>query len=96
MLNHANISPLPAPPTVPSSTTVDSHQAAVLSWIREIAPYGILTTDADLRIRSWNEWLETHSGLAAPLVIGKPLLDPVSIGQKTLRSRIEVGNHGLG
>jgi len=61
--------------TPPASTTVDLHQAAMLSWIKELAPYGILTTDRDLIIRSWNEWLETHSGLAAPIVLGRPLLE---------------------
>ena len=47
----------------------------MLSWIKELAPYGILTTDSNLIIRSWNEWLETHSGLAAPIVVGRPLLE---------------------
>jgi signal transduction histidine kinase len=63
-----------APAQTPS-TTVGYHEAAILSWIEDIAPYGILTTDTDLKIQSWNEWLETHSGIAAPLAIGQPLLE---------------------
>lgn len=42
--------------------------------MQEIAPFGLFTTDADLKIQSWNEWIENHSGLAAPLVIGRSLL----------------------
>ena len=55
--------------------TVDYHQAAILSWMEDIAPYGIFTTDTELRVQSWNEWLETHSGVAAPQAIGKSLLE---------------------
>lgn len=45
------------------------------SWMQEIAPFGILTTDADLRISSWNQWLVTHSGLAAEIVVGRLLFE---------------------
>src|SRR5579862_5367295 len=55
--------------------TLDPHQAAVVAWMQELAPYGILTTDTELRVQSWNSWLETHSGLAAPLVVGRRLLE---------------------
>jgi signal transduction histidine kinase len=51
-----------------------STREAMLSWVRDIAPYGILTTDSDLVIRDWNQWLVTHSGLAREAVIGRPLL----------------------
>ena len=59
-----------------SSTEITSHwhHAALQSWMQEIAPFGLFTTDADLKIQSWNEWIENHSGLAAPLVIGRSLL----------------------
>jgi signal transduction histidine kinase len=43
--------------------------------MQELAPYGLFTTDAQLNIQSWNEWLESHSGLAAPFLLGRPLLD---------------------
>ena len=55
--------------------TVELHQAAILSWMEDIAPYGILTTDTELRVQSWNEWLETHSGVAAPMAIGRSLFE---------------------
>ncbi len=47
----------------------------MLSWVRDIAPYGIFTTDANLVIRDWNEWLATHSGLSSDEVVGRQLAD---------------------
>jgi len=51
-----------------------SIRDAMLEWLQDIAPYGIFTTDAELVIRSWNQWLVVHSGLAADAVIGRSLL----------------------
>lgn len=48
---------------------------AMLSWVRDIAPYGIFTTDENLVIRDWNQWLATHSGFPAEAVVGQPLLE---------------------
>src|SRR5262249_52122294 len=48
-----------------------------LSWVQALAPFGIVTTDAELNIRSWNQWLVTHSGLGVEDVIGRPLLEGV-------------------
>jgi signal transduction histidine kinase/PAS domain-containing protein len=52
-----------------------AHADALVNWMQELAPYGLFTTDAELNIQSWNEWLETHSGLAAPFLLGRPLLE---------------------
>jgi signal transduction histidine kinase len=52
-----------------------SARDALLAWMQEIAPYGIFTTDCELRIRSWNRWLVSHSGLTAEHVIGRLLTD---------------------
>src|SRR5262245_61892089 len=49
-------------------------EAAILSWTDQLAPHGIFTTDHEMRITSWNHWLETHSLFAAEQVIGQPLL----------------------
>lgn len=49
--------------------------AALSAWMEEIAPFGIFSTDAELRVRSWNQWLITRSGLTAEQVIGRPLLE---------------------
>src|SRR5688572_14095497 len=46
---------------------------SIAGWMQAIAPYGIFTTDTELRIRSWNQWLVSHSGLAESQVIGRPL-----------------------
>ena len=49
--------------------------APLPSWLEAIAPYGIFTTDLDLRITTWNEWLANASGLSADAVVGRLLLD---------------------
>src|ERR1043165_9035598 len=64
-----------AQPREQTFATVGCHEAAILSWMDDIAPYGIFTTDTELKIESWNEWLETHSGVAAPLAIGRQLFE---------------------
>src|SRR6476469_6988087 len=48
---------------------------AILEWTLSHVPQGIFTTDTELRITSWNHWLETHSRLAAEEVAGKPLAE---------------------
>ncbi len=57
--------------------TPQQLNAAILTWTHELAPHGIVTTDKDLRITSWNHWLETHSSLRAEQVIGRQLLDMI-------------------
>ena len=65
-------------------TTVSEHEpgaadeaqkGAMLAWVEALAPYGIFTTDANLRIRSWNQWLVTHSGLTVDEVVGRELTE---------------------
>ncbi|WP_438480686.1 sensor histidine kinase [Oleiharenicola lentus] len=55
--------------------TPDSFSAhdAVSNWVQDIAPYGIFTTDASLKIRSWNQWLATRGPWVAEKIIGQPL-----------------------
>jgi len=48
--------------------------AAVLTWMHDMAPQGIVVTDNALNIVSWNGWLEESSGLRAKDVVGKNLL----------------------
>jgi PAS domain S-box-containing protein len=52
-----------------------SARDALLGWMQEIAPFGIFTTDAELRIRTWNHWLATHSGRTPDQVIGRLLTE---------------------
>ncbi|HWS53923.1 MAG TPA: ATP-binding protein [Pyrinomonadaceae bacterium] len=49
--------------------------AALLRWMNDLAGQGILVTDADLKIRAWNRWLEEHSELSAGQVVGRNLLE---------------------
>src|ERR1044072_8160141 len=48
---------------------------AVLHWMHELAAQGIVTTDSDLNIVQWNNWMEEHTGKRAHEVIGKNLLE---------------------
>ncbi|MEW6211599.1 MAG: PAS domain S-box protein, partial [Acidobacteriota bacterium] len=50
-------------------------QAAALRQIADLAPLGIVTTDAELVIRGWNPWLEERSGLSAGDVTGRNLFE---------------------
>ena len=48
---------------------------SVSQWMQAIAPYGIFTTDHELRITSWNHWLATQSGIAEAQVVGRLLVE---------------------
>jgi len=50
-------------------------QAATLEWIDRSAPYGVIATDRDLQVCSWNHWMERHSGLEAKDVLGRKLTE---------------------
>src|SRR3954469_345346 len=50
-------------------------EAATLEWIDRFAPYGVIATDSDLRVLSWNHWMQTHSGREVASVVGKPLFE---------------------
>jgi PAS domain S-box-containing protein len=49
------------------------REAAVLSWIQQFAPYGVLTLDEAFRVQSWNHWMELYSGMRLEQVLGKTL-----------------------
>lgn len=50
-------------------------QAATLEWVDRFAPYGLIATDRDLRVCSWNHWMERHSGMDAKTVLGRKLTE---------------------
>jgi PAS domain S-box-containing protein len=59
--------------------------AALLMWTHHLAPHGIFTTDTELRITSWNHWLEQHSMLRSEQVLGQPLMQIIpTIGERRL------------
>ena len=49
--------------------------AAVLGWMHDLAPQGILLTDTSLTIVAWNQWLEERTGRRAKDVVGRNLLE---------------------
>ena len=49
--------------------------AAVLHWMHDLAAQGIVTTDSELNLVEWNNWMEEHTGKRAHEVIGKNLLE---------------------
>jgi PAS domain S-box-containing protein len=53
----------------------DQLQAATLEWIDRFAPYGVIATDRDFRVCSWNQWMERHSGMETKTVLGRRLTE---------------------
>jgi len=49
--------------------------SSILNTLNHVGTWGILTTDAELRIVGWNPWLEEHSGKLQADVIGQHLFD---------------------
>ena len=62
------------PGTGDSLSPFRAHDA-VSSWIQDIAPYGVFTTDSELRIRSWNQWLSSRGPWPAEKIIDRPLAE---------------------
>src|SRR3954471_18478683 len=50
------------------------REEALLAWIRQFAPYGVVTLDKAFQIQTWNHWMELHSGLKLADVAGKNLV----------------------
>ena len=49
--------------------------AAVLHWMHDLTAQGIVTTDSDLNVVEWNNWMQEHTGKRAHEVIGRNLLE---------------------
>lgn len=62
----------------------------MLTWIADFAPYGVITTDREFRIQSWNRWMELHSGKESAAVIGCNLLSLYpEVAQRGLAGRLQ-------
>ena len=63
--------------SAPSAGSVPApgNPGAMSAWMRELVPYGIFTTDRELRITTWNDWLTSHSGFSAAQAIGHKLTE---------------------
>src|SRR5262245_47113931 len=48
---------------------------AALDWFNKFSTKGILITDAELKIREWNHWLEIHTRRSSTEMIGRNLLE---------------------
>src|SRR5687768_6597432 len=61
----------------PASATPNStlHEAAMLQWINDFAPYGVITADKNFNIQSWNRWMNTNSGQTSAEVVGRSLFE---------------------
>lgn len=59
--------------TVNSTDTL--LNAAVLHWMHDLAAQGIITTDSDLNVVAWNQWMEEHTGKRSSEILGKNLLE---------------------
>lgn len=66
------------------------NNQALVAWIQQSAPYGVITLDNSFIVRSWNHWMEIHSGLKVEDVSGKELfkLFP-SLSERNLVPRFE-------
>jgi len=57
----------------PSDNQRSQRREALLSWIQQFAPYGVITLDESFQVQSWNHWMQLHSGLTFEDVTGKSL-----------------------
>ncbi|GAC1394788.1 MAG: hypothetical protein NVSMB47_04320 [Polyangiales bacterium] len=57
------------------SETSESLERAGRRWLEERPTQGVITCDANGRIRSWNRWLEVHTGRPASETLGRPLVE---------------------
>lgn len=58
-----------------SAISGDQRASAVLSWIEQFAPYGVVTLDESFQVQTWNRWMEQHSGKRLAEVAGQSLFD---------------------
>ncbi|HUQ88594.1 MAG TPA: ATP-binding protein [Vicinamibacterales bacterium] len=70
-----------------TSNASDAFAAGLLRWFENHATQGLFTTDCELRIRTWNRWMATASGLDGDDVIGRPLFEVLpSLVERSLDS----------
>src|SRR3954452_1104155 len=91
-------------PLMTSSLDLSLLNTAVLRWLDTLGQHGVFTTDRDLVIRTWNRWLEEHTGHLGTTVIGRhlfeafPDLDARGFGgyyEGALGGQMKVLAHGL-
>ncbi|HEY4299993.1 MAG TPA: ATP-binding protein [Candidatus Didemnitutus sp.] len=65
----------PSSVSTPRSLPFAPGGSVAQDWMQTLVPHGLFTTDRDLRITSWNQWLVAHSGLDASGTVGRHLTD---------------------
>ncbi len=66
------------------------REEALLSWIQQYAPDGVVTLNELLEVQSWNHWMTLHSGLKPSEVIGRNLFELFpDLRDRGLASRFE-------
>src|SRR5947207_2915737 len=58
----------------PTDNSAARREGALLTWIQQFAPYGVVTLDESFHVRSWNHWMELYSGKRFEDVEGQNLL----------------------
>ncbi len=56
-----------------SPDNFSQRKEALLTWIQQFAPYGVVTLNESFEIQSWNHWMELSSGMQFEEVEGKNL-----------------------
>jgi signal transduction histidine kinase/ActR/RegA family two-component response regulator len=62
---------------VSGQKTIGPHDRALGRWFADLTHQGIFATDGDLRVSTWNRWMEIHSGHSAAEASGRSLLELV-------------------
>ena len=55
--------------------STDAFTSGMLRWFDQHAAQGLFTTDCDLVVRTWNQWLVNATDLSAESVVGRPLFE---------------------
>jgi PAS domain S-box-containing protein len=88
----------------PGALDPASLAGATLQWLNDHAAEGIFTTDSELCVRSWNQWLHAATGIAAARAVGRPLFELVPTLQQrgldryymqALQGEVKVLSHAL-
>ncbi len=56
-----------------TENTESRREDALISWIQQSAPYGVVTLNESFEVQSWNHWMVLHSSLRPAEVVGKNL-----------------------
>ena len=65
-------------------------EGPLLSWIKQFAPYGVITLNEAFQVETWNHWMEIHSSRRSEEVIGKDFFELYSeVRERKLAAHFE-------